>query len=92
MSDENKTYSVRLRLRREVVEDSYVSVIIDEKVTTEQEDGSFKIDFEKLAAEAIRISTNPQVDWQAESSRTEPHPLQTVMPDERTVLDSSEVA
>ncbi|MGI4872777.1 MAG: hypothetical protein ACRYFX_16580 [Janthinobacterium lividum] len=92
MSDDNKTYSIRLRLRREIIQDAYVSVFVDEKVVTQQEDGSFKLDMEKLTAEAIRISNDPRMDWQTESTRTEPHPLQAVMPEDRSVLDSSEVS
>lgn len=92
MSDEPKTYSIQLRLRREIVQDAYVSVFVDEKVLTQQEDGSLKIDFEKLVAEAVRISNDPRMDWQLESSRVELHPLQAVRPDERSVLDSSDVA
>lgn len=88
MSEENKTYSIRLRLRRVIHEDAYVSVFVNEKVMKEEEDGGYGIDTDKLAAEAIRIGSTPNVDWQIESTLIEPHPLQNVMPDGRKVIDS----
>ena len=91
MSDDNQPYSIQLRLRWEITQDAYVSVLVDERLVTEQADGSFRLDPEKLVAEALRISHDPRLDWRVESSHTEPHPLQTVKPDERSVLDSSAV-
>ena len=88
MSEENNTYSVRMRLRRVIHEDAYVSVFLNEKVMKEKEDGSYGIDTDKLVAEAIRIGNTPNVDWQVETIITEQHPLQNVMPDDRKVIDS----
>ncbi|MBO2013060.1 hypothetical protein [Hymenobacter negativus] len=87
-ANEGQTYSIQLRLRRVTYEDAYVSVILNDKVMQVQEDGTSKIDFEKFLAEAIRVSTTPNVDWQVESSQTEAHPLQAVRPDDRRVIDS----
>ena len=87
-NDAPKTYSVQLRLRRVTHEDASVSVLMDDKVMQRNADGTGKIDWEKLVAEAVRVSQTPGVDWRVESSGTAPHPLQSVRPDHRTVVES----
>ena len=87
-NEESQTYSVQLRLRRVTYEDAYVSVLIDEKVMQEQEDGTGRIDFEKFVAEAVRISATSDVDWQVESTQTDVHPTQNESPPHRGIVDS----
>ena len=87
-NQEPQTYSVQLRLRRVTHEDTYVSVLMSDKVTREKEDGSIEIDWPKMLAEATRVSLMPGADWRIESSAIEPHPLQKPRPDDRTVVDS----
>lgn len=42
------------------------------------------IDFKKLEQEAIRISTDPAVDWQVEKITIGAHELQAAAPEGRT--------
>ncbi|MBH8558721.1 hypothetical protein [Hymenobacter negativus] len=87
-NEEPQSYSVQLRLRRVTYEDSYVAVPIDEKVLLRHEDGTDRIDFEKLVAEAIRISNVPGTDWQVESREIDAHPTQAARPENRGIVDS----
>ena len=38
-------------------------------------------------AEGIRISQDSRVEWQVESTKTEPHPMQQAAPEGRKKLD-----
>lgn len=88
MEDENKTYSIALRLRRVIHEDVYVTVFVDEKIVKENEDGTHGIDWDKFVAEGIRTSQQAGADWQVESMSTEVHPIQQPKPAHRTSIDS----
>lgn len=88
MEDENKTYSIALRLRRVIHEDVYVTVFVDEKIVKENEDGSHGIDWDKFVAEGIRTGEQIGADWQVESTSIEVHPNQQPMPEHRTSIDS----
>jgi hypothetical protein len=82
------TYSILLHLRRTVYEDAYVSVPLTGAVMRlDPTDGSQRIDFDLLVAEAKRISENPQVEWRAESTAVEPHPVQQPLPEDRRTYD-----
>ena len=83
----DNTYSIQLRLKRTIVEDTYVSVPVSNLIMKEKEDGNLGIDFEKFTKEGIRISKNYEVDWQVESSTIEVHPIQAVRPEERKSFD-----
>jgi len=88
MSDNNTSNSIMLRVRRTTYEDAYVAVPVTDKVMETKEDGTFGINFDAFVSEAIRISNNQQVEWQIESSQTEPHHLQTPKPERRQLFDA----
>ncbi|MDH5178277.1 MAG: hypothetical protein OEZ39_19815 [Gammaproteobacteria bacterium] len=88
MSDDNKTYSVTLRLQRITYEDAFVAVPVTDAITEEKEDGSIGLNVEALFSEAVRISKDQRVDWKAESSETEPHPIQSPVPEDRFMFDA----
>jgi hypothetical protein len=87
MSEEPKSYPIRLRVRRVIHEDAYVAVPVTDANMMERADGTFGIDTDALIAEAIRISHDPRVEWQQESADTQPHPLQKPMPEDRKCFD-----
>lgn len=87
MADNQNTYSIRLRLRRVTYDDAYIAVPVTTAILTQQEDGTFRIDPEALAREAMRIGTNPRVEWQVEETLVEPHPVQGPLPEGRECLD-----
>lgn len=81
--------SVALRLRRTVYEDAYVAVPVTDAVMKKKADGTFGIDFDALAAEAIRIGKDPRVEWKVESSEITAHPTQKPRPENRRSFDPS---
>ncbi|MBO9699525.1 MAG: hypothetical protein J7604_04900 [Sporocytophaga sp.] len=87
MGNENKTYSIAIRLQRITHEDAYLSVPLTKDVTKEKEDGSLGIDFEKLVAEAVKLSQDPKVEWKIETVHLEPHPVQHPKPEDRKSFD-----
>ncbi len=88
MSEEEKTFSVMVRVRRVTQEDAYVAVPLTEAVTREKEDGSIGIDPDAILAEAVRVSQDQRVQWAVESSDTGPHPVQGPMPENRQCFDA----
>jgi len=88
MREDPKTYSLSLRVRRITFEDAYVSVPVTSSITKPKDDGTLGIDFEAFVAEAVRISIDPRVEWKAEESRTEPHPMQGPKPEDRKSFDA----
>lgn len=88
MSEPAKTYSLMLRVRSVTYQDAYVSVPITEAILTKREDGTLGINLDAFTAEAIRISHDPQVEWQVESSHIEPHPTQNPKPEDRQSFDA----
>jgi hypothetical protein len=88
MSEEQKTYSIALRLRRVVYEDAYVAVPVTDAIIKANDDGTGSIDFEALVAEAIRIGESPGVEWRIEESHSEPHPVQGPRPEDRHTFDA----
>lgn len=87
MTTDNKTYSIALRMRRIIYEDTYVTVPVTSAVMRAHEDGSLRIDFEKLVAAATAISQHPAAEWVTEDVQTEAHPVQQPKPDDRKMLD-----
>lgn len=81
MSEENKTSFITARLVRITYEHAYVSVPVDENVLEAIEEDKFKIDYNKLAAEAIRIGTAKDPGWKFERTDIEIHPVQNPHPD-----------
>jgi hypothetical protein len=88
MSEEPRTYSILLHVRRIVHEDAYIAVPVTDAIMMTKEDGTAAIDPEAFIAEAIRISADPRVEWRQESSTTEPHPTQQPLPEDRTSFDA----
>jgi hypothetical protein len=88
MSNDSKTYSIALRIRRVTYEDAYVAVPVTDAIMKRKEDGTMGIDFEKFETEAIRISKDPRVEWQVEESKSEPHQIQQAAPDGRKSFDA----
>jgi hypothetical protein len=88
MSEPTQTYSLMLRVRRITYEDAYVAVPVTEAIVRQREDGTSGIDADAFIAEAIRISQDPRVEWQVESSQVEPHPMQGPKPDGRQSFDA----
>ena len=83
MSDEKPTYSISLRLRRTIQQDCYVSVMVNDAIVKQNEDGTFGIDTDKLFAEGVKLGANENADWQQETSVVEVHPIQMARPEGR---------
>jgi hypothetical protein len=92
MSEEQKTVSVGLHVRRVVHEDAYVAVLVTNDLLKVNEDGTASLDFEKFVAEAIRLSQSEGVDWKVEETSIEPHPIQGPIPEGRRSFDSYDSA
>ena len=88
MSEEPKTHSIALHLRRTIHEDAFVAVPVTNAILQRNEDGTTSIDFEAFVAEAIRVSQSEGVDWQVEESKIEPHPVQCPLPEGRRSFDA----
>ena len=87
MTEEAKTYSVSLRLRRIMYEDGYVSVPVTEALSSLSEDGTWHLDGQKVFDEGVRLGRDPRMEWQVESVEIEVHPLQAPRPDDRRPYD-----
>ncbi len=85
--DNSNVYCISLRVRRTTVEDAYVNVPVTDAVMKPTGEGTFGIDVDAFAAEGIRLSQDPRVEWQTESSTTECHPIQQPKPENRKVFD-----
>ena len=88
MTDKQETFSIALRLRRVIYEDAYVGVPVTDVFMKTNDAGEGAIDFELFVAEAIRIGSDPGVEWKVESSAMEAHPIQGPTPDDRQSFDA----
>ncbi|HNT78329.1 MAG TPA: hypothetical protein PKH77_25235 [Anaerolineae bacterium] len=88
MTEETQTYSLMLHVRRVTYEDAYVAVPVTSAIMVEKEGGTFGIDVDAFIAEAIHISSHPQVEWKMESAHVEPHPIQQPLPEDRHSFDA----
>lgn len=88
MTEEPKTFSITLRLRRAIYEDAYVAVPVTDAIVKANDDGTGSIDFEAFVAEAIRISGDERVEWKVEETQIEPHPIQGPLPEDRSLFDA----
>lgn len=70
------TYSVSWRLRRVTVEYGYVRVPVTADLIVEQEDGTGRIDTDKMVQRALEAGRSPEVTWRPEDRQIELHPLQ----------------
>jgi hypothetical protein len=69
-------YSVSFRLRRISTEYGYLSVPITEDLVIRLDDGSGRIDVEKMVQRAIEMRASPEVTWLPENQEIQPHPIQ----------------
>lgn len=83
-----QTASIQLRVRRISVEDAYVAVPVTSTIVDAQPDGSGRINVEAFVAEALRISSDPRVQWQVESTEVSAHPQQGPLPEGRQRFDA----
>jgi hypothetical protein len=81
------TYSIASRVRRVTYEDAYIAVPVNDVIMRTTEDGKPRVDAKAMIAEGIRISQDGRVEWQIESTSTEPHPIQQAAPDGRKSFD-----
>lgn len=88
MTEEQKTYSIVLHLRRVTYEDAYVAVPVTGAIMIVQDDGTGRIDGEALVAAAIRIGADGRVEWKSEEMRIEAHPVQQPVPEGRFCFDA----
>ncbi len=88
MEEEQRTYSIALRLRRVTYEDAYVAVPVTDAILKRDDDGEMRLDFDRFVAAAIRIGGDPRVEWRVESSDMEAHPTQMPKPEDRTSFDA----
>lgn len=88
MTEESKTYSIALRLRRVIYEDAYVAVPVTDAIVKVNDDGTGSIDPEALVTEAIRIGEDDRVEWKVEETRIEAHPIQAPLPKGRSRFDA----
>ena len=81
MDEVPRTYSISVRLRRTTTEETYLSVPVDESIMQNEPaaDGSYRIDPDKLWAEAIRLAEQP-TNWTIEDRQVTPHPIQQAPP------------
>lgn len=75
-------------MRRVTYEDAYIAIPVTDAIVRKAEDGSLRIDTDAMRAEGIRISQDIRVEWQVESVKTEPHPIQQAPPEGRKKLDT----
>lgn len=70
------SYSISVRLQRTTVEEAYVSVPVTDAVMLREpaDDGSFRLDTDKLFAAAVELGS--EADWLSEGQRTVVHPIQ----------------
>jgi hypothetical protein len=70
------SHSISVRLQRTTVEESYVSVPVTDAVMQEEptEDGSYRLDTDKLFAAAIELGNG--ADWLPEDQQVVLHPVQ----------------
>jgi hypothetical protein len=75
--DRMESYSISVRLRRVTMEEGYVSVPVTDAIMQReiQADGTYRIDPDKLVAEAARLGAE-LTDWQVEEQQISMHPVQ----------------
>ena len=84
--DENRTYSILIRLRRTTTEDAFIRVPVvgDLMLPEVDEHGHHHIDSTKLVAAATRLAQEASVRWVRDGEpMIEPHPIQTPLPEGR---------
>src|ERR1051326_5833222 len=69
-------YSLSMRLQRVTTEYAYVLVPVTDDITVEQEDGTGRIDPDKLVQQTMELASERGVTWYQESLDVHLHPLQ----------------
>jgi hypothetical protein len=87
-SDEGRSTSIMLHIRRTIVEDAFVAVPVTGAIMMENADGTASLDWDAFVAEALRIGSDQQVEWKIELSQMEPHPAQVPLPGDRHCFDA----
>lgn len=83
---ETKANSICIRLRRTTIEDAFVRVPVTQEMGQASLDhkGQFHLDTDKVLKTALRLATDPSIQWVAEGQPAiEPHPIQMASPDGR---------
>jgi hypothetical protein len=81
-----ETYSICFRLRRITIEDAFVRVPVTTEVfkASPEEDGTLRLDTERLVKAAMNLGDDAKTEWVAEGPATvELHPIQGPPPDGR---------
>jgi hypothetical protein len=74
-------HSISFRLQRVTTEFSFVKVPVTGDVLDQQADGTGRINVERMLQQAVALGALPDVVWQVEEQRVQPHPIQTQPPD-----------
>jgi hypothetical protein len=88
MTEDPKTYSIALHLRRITYEDAFVAVPVTTAIIKANEEGTGHVDPEAFVKEAIRLGEDNRVEWKVEETKTEAHPVQCPPPEDRSIFDS----
>ncbi len=76
-SEPERTYSIAVRVRRTIVEEVHVRVLVSDAVVTDDH-----VDGAKVFAEAVRLGETGEHRWRREGEPVvEVHPLQTPPPE-----------
>jgi hypothetical protein len=70
-------FSISYRLLRTTTENAFVNVPVTSSLMIKQEDGSKKLDVEKVSNQAIQFGKQFAQEWQPEDCKVEIHPIQT---------------
>ncbi|HET7076811.1 MAG TPA: hypothetical protein VFM49_05110 [Chloroflexia bacterium] len=71
-----ETYSISLRLQRVTVEYAYVSVPVTTALLVDQDDGTARLNTDRLVEQAVAMGSEAGVKWHPESVDIQPHPTQ----------------
>jgi hypothetical protein len=80
IDDEDRIYSISLRLRRVTYEYAFVKVPVTDAVIDQQPDGSGRLNGKRVFDVGVELGRSSEVVWYPEEQSIEPHPLQTPPP------------
>jgi hypothetical protein len=74
---DSASYSISVRVQRVTIEEAYVKVAVDGSVVRPEPeaDGTYRLDGEKVMAEATRLASHVD-DWRVEELTVSVHPIQ----------------
>jgi hypothetical protein len=79
-SNEIKTYSISIRIKRTTVEHGFVKVLVTDDLIDLQPDGTGRLNVEKVFERGIEMGNKPDVAWGLEDQIIETHPIQSPPP------------